>query len=766
MPRPLFKDPLSTILLDKDKALIGARIADDGQWRFPNRGLIPFKYKLALIQFEDRDYYSHFGFNPFAFARAMWQNITSREVKSGGSTITMQLIRIMRKGKSRNVFEKMIEVTLATRLELTYTKDEILAMYAANAPFGGNVVGLEAASWRYFGRSPDRLSWAESATLAILPNSPSLIYPGKNSARLLRKRNHLLERLYEVGAMDAITLELSKAEPLPGKPFPMPSIASHMTDRAMKEGHKGQIVQTTLSSDMQQQVTDIVERHHQRLKANDINNISVIVAEVKTGNVLAYVGNTSDKDPANASYVDVNIAPRSTGSILKPFLYAAMLDDGLITPKTLVPDVPTQIGSYQPENYNLQYDGAIHASRALARSLNVPAVKMLQEFGIEKFHHLLKKLGLTTIDKPASHYGLSLILGGAEGTLWDISGVYASMARMLNMYFLRNGGVNENDWRPLNYLSEKTYEPSKQGDGTQPIFSPGSAWLTFDAMVEVARPDEDFEWQQFSSSARIAWKTGTSFGFRDGWAIGVNPQYVVAVWVGNADGEGRPGLTGVATAAPVLFDVFRILRPTGWFSQPYDNMEQVAVCRYSGFKATPVCEFVDTIWAQKNAVKVGPCPYHQIVHLDKTGMWRVNSDCESVENMQHLKWFVLPPVMEWYFKSKNPFYRALPPFRKDCETGTGNVQHMDLIYPKDLSKIYIPVELDGTPGKVVFQVAHRNEDAVIYWHLDNQFLGATTGFHQMGLQPEKGEHVLILVDTDGEQLIRKFEILGKREPLK
>lgn len=763
LPRPLFTTPTSTVLEDADGHLMGAKIADDGQWRFPHSTRLPEKFSKALIQFEDRQFYNHPGVNVLSFTRAMGQNISNGRVVSGGSTITMQVIRLARKGKARTFYEKAVEFILATRLELSYSKNEILALYASNAPFGSNVVGLDAAAWRYFGRSAEQLSWAEAATLAILPNSPSLIYPGKNQQKLKAKRDRLLDRLLEAGEIDAETCALSKQEPLPGKPYPIPQNAPHLLTRVLKEGKKGQLIYTTLDGQLQARVTEIIEKHHKTLKGNEIHNAAALVLDVQTGNTLAYVGNTQNPGhPEYGSDVDVITAPRSTGSILKPFLYASMLNEGELLPNMLVPDIPTQIGGYAPKNYSLTYDGAIPAKRALARSLNVPAVKMLQGFGLEKFHYNLQRLGMTTLTRPADHYGLSLILGGAEGKLWDLAGIYASMARTLNNYPRYNGKYNRNDFHPANFVksSEKQEEPGGEDDWS--YLDAASIYLTFEAMVEVARPDEEQSWREFTSSSKIAWKTGTSFGYRDGWAIGVTPKYVVAVWVGNADGEGRPGLVGLGTAAPVMFDIFSVLKPVKWFSQPYDDMEKIPVCRQSGCRATDICEPVDTMWVQKTGLRTKPCPYHRLVHLDASGKYRVTSECEDVNSMQHRSWFVLPPAMEWYYKSKNPTYVDLPPFREDC--AGSSISSMELIYPKQLSQIYVPVELDGTIGKVVFEVAHRRPNATIYWHIDDQYIGSTSGIHQMGLSPDEGEHILTLVDENGETLTQKFEVVsGKKQ---
>jgi penicillin-binding protein 1C len=336
--------------------------------------------------------------------------------------------------------------------------------------------------------------------------------------------------------------------------------------------------------------------------------------------------------------------------------------------------------------------------------------------------------------------------------------MYASMARTLNHYTTYNGKYDKEDFHPPFYTPQK--ERNHNFDEA-PILDAASIYLTFEAMVEVSRPDEDVSWRQYTSATKVAWKTGTSFGYRDGWAVGVTPKYVVAVWVGNADGEGRPGLVGIQTAAPIMFDIFSLLKPGKWFSQPYDEMEKVGICRQSGCRAIDICEPIDTSWIQKSGLRSEPCKYHRMIHLDATGKYRVNSACEDVNKMQHVSWFVLPPAMEFYYKSKNPNYKELPPFRSDCEAN--GVKAMEIIYPKQFSKIYVPVELDGTLGKTIFQVAHRMANSIIYWHLDGIYIGMTQGTHQMGLSPEEGIHTLTLVDETGETIVQKFEIVSGKK---
>lgn len=760
LPAKLFNDPYSTVLEDRDGKLLGALIANDGQWRFPETSEVPEKFKEALITFEDKRFYNHVGVDALSLGRAIRQNIQSGRVVSGGSTISMQLIRLSRKGKSRTYFEKLIELILATRLEFRYSKSEILNLYAAHAPFGGNVVGIDAACWRYFGRDASQMSWADAALLAVLPNNPSLIHPGRNRGQLKAKRNRLLARLLQFDKIDSMTYQLSLEEPIPDNPMSLPKLAPHLLNRLAKEGLTETRVRATLEEALQARVNEIIDQHHQSLKGNHVFNAAALVLEVKTGHVLAYVGNTR----AGANHdeqVDVITAPRSTGSILKPFLYAASLDEGKLLPDMLVPDVPTSINGFAPQNFSKQYDGAVSASQALIRSLNIPAVYELKEYRYEKFYELLKNIGITTLTQLPDHYGLSLILGGAEGTLWDVTGAYASMARTLNNYFQSSGNLRyqRTDFHSPTFINQPQ-EDTIQTETTSWL-SAASIYLTFDALQEVYRPGEETGWRNFYSSKKIAWKTGTSHGLRDAWAVGVNGDYAVGVWVGNADGEGRPGLTGTETAAPIMFDIFSLLPGNTWFQLPQPELTKIEVCTRSGLRATELCDETREAWVTKSALQMRPCHYHKNVFVSMDGKHRVHADCEATSKMKSVSWFVLPPVQEYYYKTRNLSYKPLPPFRSDCINPTAVVS-MEMIYPRQDSKIFIPRELDGSLGSALFEVAHRNREATIYWHLDGSYVGSTHGTHRLNLAPQAGQHRMTLIDDQGEILERKFHIMSVR----
>ncbi len=751
LPRPLFRDGYSTILVDSDGELLGAKISNDEQWRFPPIKGLPDKYKKALILFEDKRFYYHLGVDPFAVVRAAYINLSNWRIVSGASTISMQVIRLYRKNKNRTFFEKFIEMLLAIRLELSYSKEDILSLYASHAPFGGNVVGLEAASWRYFGRKPNRLSWAESSTLVVLPNSPALIHLGRNRNKLKKKRNTLLKRLNEENIISKDELNASLAEPLPDKPIPLPRITPHLLDTIIKKNKEEHRFEVSIKKDLQLLAATIVTKHSRNLKIKGINNIALLIVNNQSFKIVAYIGNSAITGDLGYA-IDLIQRPRSTGSILKPFLFAAMIKAGDILPKTLVPDVPTQYSGYIPKNMDRKYRGAVEARIALIKSLNVPAVRMLQKYGIVRFYNFLKQMGMTTLHRSPYEYGLTLILGGAEATLYDLTAMYANLA-----YIARQRSINQiYKYKKLSIIKRDNTDSQwlSQLDNA-------SAWLTLDALSAVNRPDEEAYWYNFNSSQKIAWKTGTSYGLRDAWAIGTTNKYTVGVWVGNASGEGKADIKGISSAAPILFDVFNILDTSKWFNPPYNFMKKVELCKNDGYIKNGGCK-KDNYWMPQDSHFSKLSPYNRIIHIDKNG-WQVHSGCESPSNMIHKSWFILPPAQEFYYKKRHPNYINLPSFRKDCIYNT-NDSPVDILYPPYNSIIYIPVDLGERNSKMVFKAVHRNKDETLYWHLNNNYIGSTKIFHEKALYINPGIHNIVVVDESGNQLTRQFEVLAKENP--
>ncbi|MDO5608240.1 MAG: penicillin-binding protein 1C [Capnocytophaga sp.] len=750
LPRELFPQPYATVIEDVNGNLLGAKIAVDGQWRFPESDSIPYKFAMSAIHFEDEYFRWHPGFNPVAIGKSLVQNIRNGRIVRGGSTLTQQVIRLSREHQKRTYFEKLIEIILATRLELRYSKDEILTLYASHAPFGGNVVGLDMAAWRYFGLSADQLSWAESATLAVLPNAPSLIFPGKNQERLLVKRNQLLLKLYQKKIIGLETYQLALAEPLPHKPHELPQAAPHLLERINKS-NRGERLRTTIITDLQEKTNRIVANYYARYSQSEVYNMAVIIIDTHTGNVLSYVGNTPT-DKNHQKDVDIINAPRSTGSILKPLLYATMLDDAELTPQMLVPDIPTTISGYSPKNFNNTYEGATPADMALAKSLNIPFVLLLQRYGVYRFYDVLQQLHFQNINKHPDHYGLSLILGGAESNLWDIAQAYTNLASELNFYN-QHQMYRKQSFRPLTIIpkiASTQYETSHEN----PLLGAGAIWLMLDAMKEVHRPEEDVAWRYYQSSRKVAWKTGTSFGNKDAWSVGITPEYVVGVWVGNATGEGRPSLTGVTYAAPVMFEIMGMLPASSWFKTPYDNLQEVEICSVSGYLAKGECP-KKTQWIPHHQQELSACTYHRLVHLDPTHSYQVNADCQPTGQIVSQSWFVLPPVMEWFYKKQHIDYKPIPPYRSDCSPISFDKQ-LDFIYPKYGSVIYTTKQFGGKLQPFVAKAT--NASGQLFWYLNDVFLGTTIHFHEMEVYAEKGDNYLTIINESGQELRVKFVV--------
>jgi penicillin-binding protein 1C len=737
-----FDDPFSVALLACNEELLGASIAADDQWRFFEPKSLPQNFRVALTLFEDQRFEDHDGVDPAALMRAMWQNVTAGRVVSGGSTITMQVARMACGDTPRTMSQKFHEILLALKLEQVRSKEEILCLWAGHAPFGGNVVGLEAASWRYFGCCPNGLSWAQAVTLAVLPNAPALIHPGRNRKLLQAKRDRLLDRLQDAGHLDELTCALAKREQLPDRPWPLPRQAPHLLARCEQTTRKGPgLLHTTVDAHLQARTTAVITRHIEHLRGNGIHNAAALIIEVDSGDIVAYVGNHLDPaDNDHGGWIDMIRAPRGSGSILKPFLYASMLESGQILPDQLVPDIPTNIGGFVPRNNGRNYRGAVPAREALARSLNVPAVWMLRSHGVHHFANRLRNLGMSTLTRSPDQYGLSLILGGAEVTLWDVVNMYASLARSVNH--------------------------GQRLDNAR--LSPGVCYTTLEAITTVSRPGTECYWEKFTSSRKVAWKTGTSQGYRDAWAVGVTPRYAAGVWVGNASGEGRPGLTGHDAAAPILFELFDLLESAdggGWFIEPREDISTLSICALSGMRCGRDCAIRCTVQVPRSACPGQACSYCRLVHCNATGKWRVHGDCEPVAEMVATPWFVLPPTMEIYYQRGHPDYSPLPPLRfdcRDCLDGELATPAMRCLYPPaDGNELYLPTELDGKRGRLVFEAVHRQPGMRIFWHLDEIYCGSTREIHQIEVAPETGVHMLTLVDEMGEEVRRRFVVLGE-----
>ncbi len=534
-PLPLPKDDLARVVLAEDGTPLW-RFADaNGVWRYPvqTREVSPY-YLDALLTYEDRWFYEHPGVNPLALVRATWQNLTGARVVSGGSTLSMQVARLL-DPHSRTLHGKLRQLWRTAQLEWHLSKDEILNLYLNRAPFGGTLQGVAAASWAYLGKSPAQLTHAEAALLAVLPQAPSRLRPDRHPQRAQQARDKVLRRLAEFQVWPQSAVDEALEEPLLLAPRLEPSLAPLLA-RRLNRPDSPPLIRTTLDATLQRRLEDLLLGWRARLPEH--TSAAILVVEEETMAVRAYLGSVDINDAKRFGHVDMISALRSPGSTLKPFLYGMALDEGLIHSESLLQDVPRRYGDYRPGNFSMGFSGAVPASTALSSSLNLPAVQLLEAYGPKRFAAQMRIGGVPLALPALAEPNLALILGGAGSRLEDLVSGYSA--------FARDGRSAAIRLQPDDTLKER------------PLLSPGSAWIVRRILSGQARPDRDPR-AELVQRPVLAWKTGTSYGFRDAWAMGVGPRYLIGVWIGRPDGTPVPGQFGLASAAPLMLQVHDVL---------------------------------------------------------------------------------------------------------------------------------------------------------------------------------------------------------------
>ena len=743
VPLPNFSNDFSTAVLDRRGQVLRVFLAGDQSWRLPVDS-IPNKYRRALLLYEDRRYYFHPGVDALSLAHAFFQCVEARGYVRGASTIPMQIARITNP-KARTPLNKLYEMLQALKMSLFYSKKQLLNLYATYAPMGGNTVGMEAACFRWFGKDKSMLSWAEVSLLAVLPNSPSLIRSAEGLSELREKRNRLLAILFDHKLLDKLEYEESLDEPLPNFSRPMPFEAPHAA-RWLREHSNKPVIRATIDRLIQHNTSTTLANYLDRLGRVGISNAAIVVAETSTGEVRAYCGSQDFFSGESRGQVDGVQAPRSTGSVLKPFLYGALFDRGDILPRSMIPDVPVYFGTFVPSNADNRFHGVVSAGEALLRSLNVPAVMMLSEYGIGNFKTLLERGGMTTLFRSADEYGLPLILGGAEGTLWEISGLYRMLGR---------GGLKS----PLKLIDGS----GDEGEQSERVLSEGACWQVLDILKDLNRPGNEYYWRLFENQHPIAWKTGTSYGQRDAWAVGVTPRWTIGVWVGNFNGVGNPELGGARTAGPLLFEVLSLLPDEGaesWFACPEHDLKMVDICTRSGYHASPRCPETETVFAPKKSEQTDQCPYHQVLHVDKRLKYQVCSLCWGSDGAVADTLLLYPPDVVDCLRKLGKHADELLPHLPTCPTQAGQ-NPISIVYPSSRTGLWIPRGISGEKERVILRAAHSNGDAHLYWYVDGRYLGITHEIHQRAVLLNSGKHQLTLVDGEGHRRQVDF-VVGQR----
>ncbi len=722
VPQPLFPVDYSTVVLDEDGRYLRVFLNSGDQWILPPDGSnVPAKLKTAVLHYEDKRFASHPGIDPLALGRALYQNIRHGGTISGASTITMQAARLMQP-KKRTVLNKLREMAQALVIEIRYSKDEILQMYLDHAPYGGNVIGYRTASLRYFGKEAENLSWAEAATLAVLPNNPARVNPNRNQDLLKEKRDGLLWSLFTAELIDETTLQLGLAEPIAKGNYAFPVVTPHLAEQLARTVD-ADVISTTINLDVQKVADALLREHVASQAVHGIVNGAVLIADTKTGAVKAYVASQDYYDDEHLGKIDGVMMRRSAGSTLKPFLYGLAMDEGLIVPQSMLLDVPTSYGGYTPYNADQGFSGVVRACDALIRSLNVPAVALLDEYGVVPFYEFLDRAGLHGLGRSPEEHGLSLILGSPEVSLWELGALYRGLGNygsFSNLYVVRGS------------------EPG----GEQQLLSPGSAYLVLDILAEVRRPGLEAHWRELQSSRPLAWKTGTSFGSRDAWAVGVSPSYTIAVWMGNFAGGSIKGMTGVDTAAPLLLRLLSRLEQSNgvWFRPPTDGLQETLVSALTGYRLLEDGPHMTVVQSPSSAKPLKLSPYEATLFVTQDGQYQVCSLCWDREDLKVVEALIYP--------SHVPQASRVPPHNPHCP-GVQSANPIRFVYPQSGSRIFVPRDMDGQYQRVALEVAHASQGSGLFWYLDGTYLGITRENHRMLVALEPGWHKLYVVDGMG-----------------
>lgn len=745
--KTIYPNNYSKLIYDCNGNLLKAFLTSDEQFRFPpSKDSLPQKYVDCVLAFEDKRFYNHWGVDIFAIFNAMRMNFKAGSIVRGGSTITMQLARLL-KPKKRTLINKLFESFTAVKFDFVYSKADILKAYAVHVPMGGNVVGIESAAHRYLRKKLSEITWAEAALLAILPNTPTALNLKKNRINLKKKRDRLLKQLLDENKIDQLTYISAIDETLPSmRPF-SPFIAPHAAFYLEKKFEDNTIIKSTIDRDVQEISEVVAKQYYGKLKSQGIMNYGVLIADTKTGEVKAYIGSQGYYDTVNSGMIDAVHSPRSTGSVLKPFLGALLIGEGPYTAKTMLKDIPTYFGTFCPQNATKEFSGLVSLEDVLIRSLNVPSARMLNTYGVERFYGFLKEAGLSNLFRTADGYGLSLILGGAEASMWDLTQLYLILANKGKVKKLR-----------IEQTGEDATKPKK-------IMSDAASWIILNTLTKLSRPGIEDYWNEFNSSPMVSWKTGTSYGQKDAWAIGTNPQWTIAVWTGNFNGMGNAAIAGSKTSAPLLFILFNLLTKQydeEWFSRPEYNLTEIACCKLSGYPIGAHCPDTLKELVPLRRSRTGVCPYHKRFIISKSSKKTVCSLCWDISDTA---WKVMPSYSAAVIEELNKkgySVEKTPNHTPSCRS-VRNSNSIEIIYPIHNIKIFVPRDIDGEYENVVFKAKHNRKESNLYWYLNERFIGTTMNKHDLACSLKPGDYKLTLQDEEGSSNSVTFKVFRREK---
>ncbi|MCS6824246.1 MAG: penicillin-binding protein 1C [Cytophagaceae bacterium] len=718
----------STVVTSNDGNILYATLSADDKWRMKTElHEVQSDLKTAFIEKEDKYFYYHPGVNLFAVVRASIHNLISGKKKSGASTITMQVVRMLER-RERNYLSKLIEMFRALQLELQYSKDEILQLYLNLVPYGGNIEGVKAASVLYFGCMPDKLSLAQVVTLCIIPNRPTTLRLGYSNQEIYKERNKWLKKFEAEGIFEHELVETAIKEPLHARRKKAPREIPHLALRLMRKYPGLNSITSTIHLPTQKKVEEICYNYIQRLKSIHIYNAAILIVNNKNGHVEGYVGSPDFDDAENAGQVDGVVAVRSPGSTLKPFIYGLSIDMGIITPKTVLADVPTDFDGYAPENFDKKFNGEVTAEKALAYSLNIPAVKLLEKVSVPVFLSYLKKAGFRHIASKSSSLGLSLILGGCGVTLEELTRAFSALARDGKLPTLR-------------------YTHFEKNAVVDSIISPQSSYMITSILSQITRPDLPNNYLNTYHLPQIAWKTGTSYGRRDAWSIGYNKKYTIGVWVGNFSGQGVHQLTGADIATPLLFEVFNAIdynASNNWFFKP-SNLEFRYVCQATGLIPGDHCTHQILDYYIPGISSIQKCEHLKTYFLSHDEKMSYCMHCLPSSGYKKKIFPNLDPEIADYYHKKGIFLETVPEHNPNCtrilESGSPRI-----VSPLN-GKEYI-ISRQNTPMMLLKCIAQNNVRKV-YWHINNQLYKEALASEKVYFRPNEGAIKISCTDDKG-----------------
>jgi penicillin-binding protein 1C len=718
----------STIVLSREGDLLHGYLTSEDKWRmYTELDEITPELKKAIIFKEDKFFRYHPGINPVSILRASANNFRHRKRTSGASTITMQVARMM-EPKERNYKNKIIEIFRAFQLELLFSKDEIFQMYLNRVPFGSNIEGVKSAAVIYLGKMPNHLSLAEIATLSIIPNRPVSLRLGKNNEFIVQERNKWLKR-YQIAKLFSDTfINDAIDEPLNAYRRQVPRLAPHYSYRIKTDFTDSRIICSTLNAGIQHKAEQLVKSYSKRLYFQNIKNATALVIENDTREILAYIGSADFENNEDGGQVDGIQAVRSPGSTMKPLLYGIAFDQGFLTPKTIITDVPVSFSGYEPENYDEKFNGNITIEYALASSLNVPAVKILAEISPQVMIDRLIKAGFRTIEQHKNDLGLSLILGGCGVTLEELTGLYCSFA-------------NRGAYKPLRLLNRQEKQDSIQ------IISPSSAFMITEILTQLKRPDLPLAWDNSLHMPKIAWKTGTSYGRRDAWSIGFNKKYTIGVWVGNFSGEGVPELSGAEKATPLLFQLFNAIdynSPEGWYKIP-DELDMRYVCSQSGKLPGEFCDDLIIDYFLPGISSTIQCDHLKRVLVNADSTMSYCTSCCPEAGFKSVLYPNLSPDIITFYEQNNIHFRKIPAHNPACERLLSG-SAPEITSPIHENEYFVDV---SDSMEIMLSCHTANDVEKVYWYINDKFYKASDVGQNIFFLPVEGKVKISCSDDKG-----------------